>query len=121
MRERFGTVRWLSFFLYFVGLVFVFVTKNARVEPLFNLAGSFLLCFDSFALPPQQTYSLLGAHEEAKPKFRPSTLWGLGFTSLVAGLIYHSQIRVSAVLMMSGMCFLAFDRYAKSRSISASK
>lgn len=121
MHDRFSTVRWLAFLVFVAGFVCVFVTQNVRMQFWFNLAALALICLDTFALAPRQTYSMLGSRDEAKPKVGPSALMGMGLVFLTAALIYHSQIRVSAVLMMSGMCLLALDRYLKATSISASK
>ena len=52
MRDRFGSVRLLALVVYFAGLVFVLVTKNVRMQQLFNIAAGGLICFDSFVLSP---------------------------------------------------------------------
>jgi hypothetical protein len=58
MRDRFSAVRWLALFVYFAGLVFMFVTNNVRFLLLFNIAASGLICFDNVVLSRPPTLSL---------------------------------------------------------------
>jgi hypothetical protein len=121
MRDKFNAVRWLALLVYFAGLVLLFITQNVRMSLLFNIFASGLICFDSFVLTPQPRLSVLGSREDMKPKFRPSRLAWVGFALLLAGLISSFHIRLSALLMMSGLCSLVLDRYIKTSSISESK
>ena len=118
MRNTFSAVRWLAFFVFLVGLVFVFVTKNVRFQLLFNAVASGLICFDSFVLAPRPKLSLLNASNNVKPKFRPSLLMWVAFLPLVVSLLYMSHIRASALLMMSAFLLLGLDQYMRSNSVS---
>jgi hypothetical protein len=119
MRDKFTAVRWVAVLVYFVGLVFVFVTKNVRMQLLFNIAASLLICFDTFVLAARPTLSLLGAGSDVKPRFRPSAKVWVGFALLLAGIICFSHIRMSAFLMMLGLCSLVLDRYRKTSPVSS--
>jgi hypothetical protein len=118
MRSSFSAARWLALFVFFAGLVLVFVTKNVRLQLLFNIAASGLICFDSFVLAPRPKLSLLNASNDAKTKFRPSLLTWVAFVPLVASLLYMSHIRLSALLMMSAFFLLGVDQFMGSNSAS---
>ena len=118
MRNTFSATRWLALFIFFAGLVFVFVTRNSRFQLLFNIAACGLICFDSFVLAPRPKLSLLNASNDVKPKFRPSPLMWVAFLPLVVSLLYMPHIRASALLMMSGFFLLGLDQYMRSNSVS---
>jgi hypothetical protein len=121
MVDKFSAVRSSAVFVYFAGLVFVLFTKNVRVQLLFNLAAMLLLCFDYYVLTPRPTLSLSGIHDTDRPKFRLSPLMIVCFALIIASCVYISHIRVSAVLMMSGLFLSVLDRHTKVGSISAGK
>jgi len=121
MRDRFGSVRLLALVVYFAGLVFVLVTKNVRMQQLFNIAAGGLICFDSFVLSPPPTLSLLSTRDDVKPKFRPGPLVWVGFGFLLVALLFFSHIRTSALLTMSALFLLVLDRYTKSNPGSTNK
>lgn len=93
MRDRFGSVRLLALVVYFAGLVFVLVTKNVRMQQLFNIAAGGLICFDSFVLSPPPTLSLLSTRDDVKPKFRPGPLMWVGFGFLLVALLFSFALQ----------------------------
>jgi hypothetical protein len=121
MRNKFSGLRWLALFLYFVGLILVFVTKNVKIQPLFNLVAGFLICFDSFVIAPRPTLSLFSASDDAKPRFRLSPLMSIGFVLLFVSVIYFSHIRTSALLAMLGLLLLVFDRNMNANSVTTNR
>jgi hypothetical protein len=119
MGDKFTAVRWVAVLVYFVGLMFVFVTKNVRMQLSFNIAASLLICFDIFVLAPRPTLSLLGAGVSVKPRFRPGAKVWTGFALLLGGMMCLSHIRMSAFLTMLGLCLLVLDRYRKTSPVSS--
>jgi hypothetical protein len=93
--------------------------KNVRMQLLFNIAASLLICFDIFVLAPRPTLSLLGAGVSVKPRFRPGAKVWTGFALLLGGVICLSHIRMSAFLTMLGLCLLVLDRYRKTSPVSS--
>lgn len=123
MRNKFSVVRWLALAVYFVGLLYVFFTGNDRSLTLFNGMAIILVCLDSYVLTPRPKLSLLHPADDAKPKFRLSpTLWA-AFALLVIGGIYgyRSHIRLSALLMMSGLCLAIMDQNRRPGSVSSNR
>jgi drug/metabolite transporter (DMT)-like permease len=122
MRDNFSLVRWFALAVFFAGCVFVFFTENSRWWALFNLVASLLICFDSYILTRPPKLSLLNAGDKTKPKFRwPSRLAWVAFAFLLIGFVCTPHIRLSALLMMSGLCLAAFDQYRRTRFISPNK
>lgn len=122
MRDNFSPVRWFALGVFFAGCVFVFFTENPRWWTLFNLVGSLLICFDSYILTRPPKLSLLHFADETKPKFRwPSQLAWTAFALLLVGVVCTPHFRLSALLMMSGLCLAAFDQYRRTSFISPNK
>jgi hypothetical protein len=120
MRDTFSLVRWSALAVFFAGCVFVFFTENPRWWTLFNLVASLLICFDSYLLARPPKLSLLHPGE-TKPKFRwPSRLAWVAFALLLGGFVYSAHIRLSALLMMSGLCLAALDQYRRTVNQTAS-
>jgi Na+-transporting NADH:ubiquinone oxidoreductase subunit NqrB len=99
--------------VYFAGWVFVFFTDNTRWWPLFNGVLGLLLCFNLYVLAPRPKLSLFHPAESPNRSFRPSWLQSSAFALLAFGLAFSYHVRVSALLMMSGLCLAAFDQYRK--------
>src|SRR5277367_736636 len=114
MRNKISAVRWLAMAVYFAGFVFVFFTKNSRWLTLFGLVSSTFLCFDLYVLTPRPKLSLLHSGQDAKPKFRwPSRLEWVAFVLLLIAFICFSRVRLSALLMMSGLSLAAYEQYQR--------
>jgi len=113
MTHKFRTVQSIALFIYFAGLVFVLVTRNVRVQLLITSGALLLFCFDYYVLTPHPVLSLSGARDGGSLKFRLSPLMFGCFALIIVSCVYMSHVRLSAVLMMSGMFLSVLDRYRK--------
>jgi hypothetical protein len=121
MADKFRTVRSIAFSIYFAGLMFILVTKNVKVQLLISIGAMLLVCFDYYVLTPQPVLSLSGVRDADRLKFRLSPLMFGCFALIIASCVYMSHIRLSAVLMMSGLLLLVLDRYTKASPIFTRK
>ena len=110
-QDEFSVLQWVTSFILFAGLLFVFVTENWRTFFLLNVAGNLANLFYLYVVKAAPPLTLLGPHDRPQTKFRFSPLWCVGFGIMLAGLVTYSHIRMSALLLMSGLCMLAFNRY----------
>ena len=122
-RDRFGGLLWVALSVYFAGLLFVFVTENAKIWILFSLAAGAIACVDYYvrkATLPRSTVPLLDPRDSRK-RFQYSPLIWAGFALALLALICISHIRISALLLMTALCVLVLSRYQTTRPASVRK
>jgi hypothetical protein len=115
---KLGILQWMLFALCFAGLLFLFVTGNVKALAPFLLAVSAVNLADIFVTKttsPQQPVSLLGPREDPKPKFTYGPFFWLGLAFTLGAFMFIGRIRIAALLMMSGMFLMMFNRYKNIR------
>jgi hypothetical protein len=114
-----GVLEWVGVLIYFGDLLYLFVTENMKGFTWVVIVAGVVAIADSFVktrTSPQVTVSLLGSSATPKPKFIYGAFFWVGFALMLAAFIFLQHIRMVALLMMSGLCLLIFNRYKNATS-----